>query len=141
MDAQYIINRLSEIALKQPNIHQVVKYSPSNLESLPDARFSVFSWIFNSVEMDEQFAYVSLNLFYIDRVEDDEDNKLSIQSNGTWILHNIITTLAESEDDVDIEGTIMYYPFYQKYKQMCAGVYADVELSIPIGLYCPELYE
>lgn len=141
MNVEQLISKLEIIADAQPNINTIVRYSPSYLESMPDCKFSVFSWVLDRVRTDEQYAYVQLNLFYVDRQTDDGENKLNVQSTGMAVLQNILNTFIEENEEAEIEGEVEYVPFSQKYRQMCAGVYAAVEISIPLELFCAEYYD
>ena len=38
----------------------------------------------------------------------------------------------DKHPDFWLNGTIMYQPFYQRFKDVTAGVYATVEINVPI---------
>ena len=120
-----IINKLKDIAISKPNINYVGDGDVYVLNSLPNIDYSVFFITQNDHSIYQDTITYSLNLFYIDRISDSEDNTLNIQSDGMLQLTNVINTLVFSED-VDVEGDITFTPFIQRFADNCAGVYCTV---------------
>ena len=120
-----IINKLKDIAISKPNINFVGDGDVYVLNSLPNIDYSVFFITQNDHSIYQDTITYSLNLFYIDRISDSEDNTLNIQSDGMLQLTNIINTLVFSED-VDVEGEISFTPFIQRFADNCSGVYCTV---------------
>lgn len=120
-----IINKLKDIAINKPNINYVGDGDVYTLNSLPNLDYSVFFITQNEHSIDGNTIIYNLNLFYIDRIADSEDNVLNIQSDGILQLTNIINTLVFSED-VDVDGEITFVPFIQRFADNCAGVYCSV---------------
>ena len=120
-----IINKLKDIAISKPNINFVGDGDVYVLNSLPNIDYSVFFITQNDHSIYQDTITYSLNLFYIDRISDSEDNVLNIQSDGMLQLTNVINTLVFSED-VDVEGEITFTPFIQRFADQCAGVYCTV---------------
>lgn len=120
-----IINKLKDIAINKPNINYVGDGDVYTLNSLPNLDYSVFFITQNEHSIDGNTITYNLNLFYIDRIADSEDNVLNIQSDGILQLTNIINTLVFSED-VDVDGEINFVPFIQRFADNCAGVYCSV---------------
>ena len=120
-----IINKLKDIAISKPNINFVGDGDVYTLNSLPNIDYSVFFITQNDHSIYQDTITYSLNLFYIDRISDSEDNVLNIQSDGMLQLMNVINTLVFSED-VDVDGEISFTPFIQRFADQCAGVYCTV---------------
>lgn len=120
-----IINKLKSIAINKPNINYVGDGDVYTLNSLPNIDYSVFFITQNDHSIYQDTITYSLNLFYIDRISDSEDNTLNIQSDGMLQLTNIINTLVFSED-VDVDGDITFVPFIQRFADNCSGVYCTV---------------
>ena len=120
-----IINKLKDIATNKPNINYVGDGDVYTLNSLPNLDYSVFFITQNEHSIDSNTITYNLNLFYIDRIADSEDNVLNIQSDGILQLTNIINNLVFSED-VDVDGEINFVPFIQRFADNCAGVYCSV---------------
>lgn len=119
------INKLKDIAINKPNINYVGDGDVYTLNSLPNLDYSAFFITQNEHSIDSNTVTYNLNLFYIDRIADSEDNVLNIQSDGILQLTNIISTLVFSED-VDVDGEINFVPFIQRFADNCAGVYCSV---------------
>ena len=128
-----IINKLKSIAINKPNINYVGDGDVYVLNSLPDIDYSVFFITQNDHSIYQDTITYSLNLFYIDRISDSEDNTLNIQSDGMLQLTNIINTLVFSED-VDVDGEISFTPFIQRFADQCAGVYCNVRFTVENNL-------
>lgn len=120
-----IINKLKDIAIRKPNINYAGDGDVYTLNSLTDINYSVFFVTQNDHLIDSDTITYNLNLFYIDRISDSEDNTLNIQSDGMLQLTNIINSLVFSED-VDVEGDITFVPFIQRFADNCSGVYCTV---------------
>lgn len=120
-----IINKLKDIALSKPNINYAGEGDVYILNSLPNIDYSAFFITQNQHSIDSNTITYNLNLFYIDRISDSEDNVLNIQSDGMLQLTNIINTLVFSED-VDVDGEINFVPFIQRFADNCSGVYCSV---------------
>ena len=128
-----IINKLKDIAISKPNINYVGDGDVYTLNSLPNIDYSVFFITQNDHSIYQDTITYSLNLFYIDRISDSEDNTLNIQSDGMLQLTNIINTLVFSED-VDVDGEISFTPFIQRFADQCAGIYCNVRFVVDNNL-------
>ena len=128
-----IINKLKSIAINKPNINFVGDGDVYTLNSLPNIDYSVFFITQNDHSIYQDTITYSLNLFYIDRISDSEDNVLNIQSDGMLQLTNVINTLVFSED-VDVDGEISFTPFIQRFADQCAGVYCTVRFVVDNNL-------
>ena len=128
-----LINKLKDIAISKPNINFVGDGDVYTLNSLPNIDYSVFFITQNDHSIYQDTITYSLNLFYIDRISDSEDNVLNIQSDGILQLTNVINTLVFSED-VDVDGEISFVPFIQRFADQCAGVYCTVRFIVDNNL-------
>ncbi len=128
-----LINKLKDIAISKPNINYVGDGDVYTLNSLPNIDYSVFFITQNDHSIYQDTITYNLNLFYIDRISDSEDNVLNIQSDGMLQLTNIINTLVFSED-VDVEGDITFVPFIQRFADQCAGIYCNVRFIVDNNL-------
>lgn len=127
MSLYEIINKLLTIAGNKPNIKFVGEGDIYELNHLPNIDYSVFYITQSNTTVDNGVTTYSLNLFYVDRIVDEADNHLLVQSNGIDAILNIVNELVLTED-VEIEGNIVFNSFYQKFKDDCSGVYAKVNI-------------
>lgn len=124
MSLYEIINKLLTIAKNKPNIKfvgegDIYELNRANID------YSVFYITQNNTTVDNGVTTYNLNLFYVDRIVDEADNHLLVQSNGIDAITNIINELVLTED-VEIEGDVVFTSFYQRFADDCSGVYAKV---------------
>lgn len=136
-----IISDLKKEALKEPNIRFAGSKDIYELNSNPDIDYGVFYITQNSHRWTEDMLYFSLNLFYIDRWDESDDNQLLIHSAGIQKLMNIVNRFRENHPDLDVNWSGTFTSFYQRFKDITAGVWLTIELAVPVGLICGEEYE
>lgn len=135
-----IIDILKSIALEQPNIKTATDGSIYDvMNTNPSVKYDVVHFSQTTHQSDEETDYYGLNIFYVSRLEDSlENNRLQIQSIGKEILDNIIRTFCENWG-IDFP-IITYYPFTQKFNDLCAGCYCNLRLEIPKEIICADDY-
>ena len=131
-----IVNEIKKIADAQPNINYVGEGDIYSLNSLPNIDYSVFFITQNAHNQGENTITYNFNLYYVDRLTENQDNTLDIQSAGILLLGNIINTINELVDEVELIYDIQYQPFTHKFADDCAGVYAtcSIEVSNNLGI-------
>lgn len=139
MTFKELIERIEAIAASQPSVKTILADDVYKLNTYQDARYGVFAWTQNthsgslmSSEMDFSF-----NLFYIDRLQEDEGNLVDVYSTAVQVLDNIIRTLEAEGIGID---TWQMQPFTQKFLDQCAGMYATITLSAMIDDTCEDIY-
>lgn len=91
----------------------------------------------NLTDAEEGRKTVDCTLFYIDRLTDNEDNKLSIQSVGVTVLDQIKTRLEQEYIDWDYTAD-QFTPFTEKFADLCAGVFTSTTIEMSMGDVCEE---
>lgn len=130
MVLQEIFDRLNEIAIAQPNICEIIKSgNVYDLNSEREAKFGVFCVSQGTHSFDAENGITSFNLvlYYIDRLKDNEDNKIQVQSTGVETLKNILLTLQKNKE-VEIDACD-FTTFTESFHQLCAGAYAAVRIN------------
>lgn len=134
-----IIDVICAIASGERNINTVIQNDIYELDGQPDTKYNVFGITQNIHSEDDQFMYYDFNLYFINRVTNDErSNEILNQSTGIQVLRNIIRKTCEYLD-IEVNTDIQYFPFIQKFADVCSGVYATVVFAVPIDL-CVEDY-
>ena len=135
-----VISILKGIALNQPNIQSATDGSVYDvMNTNPSVKYDVVHFQQTNHQTDEETDYYGFNIFYISRLEDSlEDNRLQIQSIGKELLDNILRTFCENWG-IDFP-TITYYPFTQRFNDLCAGCYCNVRIEIPKDIICADDY-
>lgn len=134
-----IIDVICAIASGEKNINTVIQNDIYELDGIPNAKYNVFGITQNIHREDEQFIYFNFYLYFINRVNNDgRQNEILNQSTGIQVLRNIIRKTCEYFD-IDVDQDIQYFPFIQKFADVCSGVYADVVFAVPLDM-CLEDY-
>ena len=135
------IKTLESVASRQPSVKMVVENDVFRLNSISDAKYGVFAFVQgqHSSSVDSGVITYTFSLFYVDRLTNDRSNQIEIQSVGIQTLDNIIREL----DDMGIysEQTYTFQVFNQRFVDECAGVFCNVNLSVPVGSVCPETFD
>lgn len=134
-----IVDVICAIASGERNINTIIQNDIYELDGQPDTKYNVFGITQNIHSEDDQFMYYNFNLYFINRVTNDErSNEILNQSTGIQVLRNIIRKTCEYLD-IEVNTDIQYFPFIQKFADVCSGVYADVTFVVPLDL-CIEDY-
>lgn len=131
-----IINNLKACALEEPNINFVGSKDIYELNSLPTIEYNVFYITPNTFSVDEDTITYSLNLYFVSRWDETDNNQLEEQSAGMLALQNIINRFNNIYPEVEIAYPLIYTPFYQKFKDITCGVFvrADFQVDNTLGL-------
>ena len=130
-----IISNLKACALEEPNINFVGSKDIYELNSLPTIEYNVFYITPNTFSVDEDTITYSLNLYFISRWDETDNNQLEEQSAGMLALQNIINRVNNLQPEVEIAYPLIYTPFYQKFKDITCGVFvrADFQVDNTLG--------
>lgn len=130
-----IISNLKACALEEPNINFVGSKDIYELNSIPTIEYNVFYITPNTFNMDEDTITYSLNLYFVSRWDETDNNQLEEQSAGMLALQNIINRFNNLYPEVEIAYPLIYTPFYQKFKDITCGVFvrADFQVDNTLG--------
>lgn len=134
-----LIRIIESVASKQPAINMIVRSDVFRINSAPSMKYGTFVWTQgqHSTTVEGLITY-SFTFFYVDRLLDNLNNQVEIQSVGVEVLGNIIRNL----EDFNI-GVADYtlQPFNQRFTDECAGVFANVKLTTTATSLCAETFE
>ena len=130
-----IISNLKACALEEPNINFVGSKDIYELNSLPTIEYNVFYITPNTFSVDEDTITYSLNLYFVSRWDETDNNQLEEQSAGMLALQNMINRFNNLYPEVEIAYPLIYTPFYQKFKDITCGVFvrADFQVDNTLG--------
>ena len=133
-----LIKKLEDVAIKQPQVKEIVPSDVYQLNTRADALYGVFAWTQGQHVMNvyEGTTAYTFNLFYVDRLTADEKNKTEIQSVGLQVLGNILRSFTDYIGVSDAR----FQPFTQRFADECAGVYCTVTLTVPDDTNCEQLF-
>ena len=125
-----LISRLLGSAAEELNINYCGYGDIYKLNSIPAIEYSVFYITPNTFNVEEDTITYSLNLYYIDRWDETDNNQLEIQSSGILALQNIINRFNTDYVNVEISYPLVFTPFYQRFKDICAGVFVRINVRV-----------
>lgn len=135
-----VIKAIELVASLQPSVNMVVRNDIFRLNSNSDARYGVFGWTQgqHSTSPDSNLITYSFTFFYVDRLQNDMENQIEVQSVGVQTLDNILRRLDEM--GVYVDSAYTFQTFNQRFLDECAGVFCNVSLSVPISSVCAEAF-
>lgn len=135
-----VIDLIKSISEWQPNVNSVTEgsiYEALNTTGEVDyANIHITQSKHIENENKQEITY-NFILFYTDRLMADKSNKITIQSIGINVLKNILRTIEESDEDIYISATD-FQTFTEQFSDVCAGVYSNVSITVPIEYNCAE---
>ena len=133
-----LVNAIRKIGEAQPNVNTVVLSNIFELNSNPSIDYSVFAIVQDVHRQDDDYYYYSFFLYYIDRLLNDKSNVIQIQSHGINLISTVIDKLEQLGLIVnhDVVQTT-YQTFTQRFSDECAGVFARVEIMVPVDCQIP----
>lgn len=129
MTLKEIITKIKKVAKKQRNIGYVGEGDIYTLNSLPNIDYSVIFITQSNHSITTDLCEYNINLFYVDRLFEDDSNRLEVQSHGITIINNIINELSSTDIDIDVDYPISFTTFTQRFTDDCAGVFATVKIT------------
>ena len=133
-----LIKKIEDVAIKQPQVKEIVPSDVYQLNARADALYGVFAWTQGQHVKnlyDGTTAY-TFNLFYVDRLTADQKNKTEIQSVGLQVLGNILRSFT---DYIGVSEA-RFQPFTERFADECAGVYCTVTLTVPDDTNCEQMF-
>ncbi len=129
----YELNDLiKRIALVQPNIreyHYGDIYEKMNRRR--DIKYASVVLTHQSTRtVDEYTKQHTMNLFYVDRMLEDESNKVEIQSQAQEVLSTIIDGIETA--GYEVLDPYEFINFTQRFADLCAGCYATFTVEVPL---------
>ena len=90
MTLRELYNLLEGIALQVPDIRVTVENDILKVNEMRDVKYGIFGITQNAHTANQDSIRFSLNLFYIDRLVNSQDNEVQIQSHAIEILRQIL---------------------------------------------------
>ena len=139
MTLQQVIRAFEVVASHQPSVNMIVQNDIFRLNSKSDARYGVFGWTQgqHSASVDSSLMTYSFTFFYVDRLKNDMSNQIEVQSVGIQTLDNILRKLEDF--DIFVSSSYSFQTFNQRFLDECAGVFCNVNLSVPVDSLCPDV--
>lgn len=142
MNLYEIVNKIKEISKAQPNIQLCEEgdiYKLNESAGIEYPAIIITQTQHNKSILDDYITY-NFNIFYVDRLTSDYNNKLDVQSQGIQVLKNVFRLL-ENQNIGILNQTINFNTFTERFEAECAGAYAALSINV-LDLDCEgEYYE
>lgn len=135
MNFQSFYDTVKQIALNTRTVESFyIGEVYTNWNSL-NINYGSFDVNINYIRRVGNFNIVNCSFYYGAKLKNDSSNLFEIQSDGFNVIINVINHLKENFEIEDVED-IQIFPFWQQFADVLAGVYADVNIYIPVEDTC-----
>lgn len=91
----------------------------------------------NYVRYEDEVMVANISLYYAGKQLNDSSNIYDLQDTGFKVIYNILKHLVNDYELQAVES-IQLNPFSQRFADICAGAYADINVYIPNDEICLE---
>lgn len=131
-----IIKGIGDCALEEPNVNYFGHRNIYDLNSIPNIDYGVVYVTPNTHTITEDTIIYSLNIYYIDRWDESEENQLLIHNKAIFSLSNILNRFNMKFPEVGIRYNGSITLFYQKFKDETAGAFMTIQIEVPREYEC-----
>ena len=129
MTLREIYTAIEDIAAQVPDVRTIVENDITRLNERREAEYGVFGITQNSHTSSQGWVTFSLNLFFIDRLVNGQDNEVQVQSHAIDVLRAVVMRLRE--ESLPIGESVQYTTFTERFQDLCAGAWAVVSVQTP----------
>ena len=131
MNLAQTIQYITNVAKEHPLVKTVIEGDVYQLNSL-EVKYGVFciTQPMNNVIKEDNIMKYIFTIFYVDRLTEDESNKLVIQTDGINTIHEVFNYIKTNAQNVDVNIPITFTTFTEKFADKCGGAYANVTVEI-----------
>lgn len=131
-----LINIIELTAINHTFVNEVVSGDIYKLNELPSIKYGVFAWVqgLHNVDASSTLCKYEFTFFYVDRLNEAESNEVNVQSCGISTITQILASLEDENIDVSSHS---FQVFRERFKDLCAGVFCKVILTVPMEVVCP----
>lgn len=127
-----LFDKIREAAVRHdPNVGSVLYGDVYQLNHLQDIKYPAV--VVTSGEhrgnVDEYYFTYQVNLFYVDRLTDNDANKIDVHTSAISFINGLIKDL----DETMLIGNYNVRLFNERFNDVCAGAYVTVDISLPIS--------
>jgi len=134
MTLQDFVNNIQAYSLKHKFVGEFKEGDVFEFMNEGEKKYASVVLTINNIRTNNTETILNCYLYYIDRLLEDESNRLEIWSVGADTLQKIITRAGYNNFDIMTSGNVTFQPFKEKFQDLCAGVYANIEFTIVNGI-------
>ena len=131
MTLREIYTAIEGVAQQVPCIKTTLENDVLRLNEMVSVQYGVFAIVPGTHSGTDGWMTYSLNLFYIDRLTNDQDNETEIQSHAIEVLRAILMRV--NEEAMPVNDGVRYTAFTRRFQDLCAGAWAEVSVQTPVG--------
>jgi len=120
------INLLEKIIKAVPNAGTVFLNDIYQLNQMQEVNYPAYCITQQQHTQTDDIMSFNFTLFYVDRLKDDETNRIDVQSTAISVLKQIIDTLPTQ--NVLVNSDVTYTTFNERFNDKCAGAYANISI-------------
>lgn len=137
MTLREIFTAIENIARQVPDVRTIVENDITRLNEKRQAEYGVFGITQESHTSSQGWMTYTLNLFFIDRLVNGQDNEVQIQSHAIDVLRAIVMKMQES---MAVSESVRYTAFTERFQDLCAGAWAVVTVQTPAS-DCNDIFK
>lgn len=137
MTLKELVEFIEGIALQVPCVKTTVRNNVLRLNEMREVEYGVFAITQESHTSSQGWNSFTLNLFYIDRLVNSQDNELDIQSHAIEVLRGVVMKIEES---LAVAEQVRFTAFTNRFQDLCAGAWAVVTIQTPAS-ECNSIFE
>lgn len=130
MDFQNFYDKVKTYALNTQNVESFYSLSPYDCWNSLNVTYGSFNININYIRRVENYDVVNATLYFGQKLKNDSSNVFEAQTQGFNAIINVINHLKD-DYQLDDYGDISIYPFFQRFSDLLAGAYADVNIYVP----------
>ena len=128
-----LINKFKDTSLKHVLVNE---FGEGDIYEYLNSREHKYPCVFLTITGISDNDYdrgINCTLFYVDRLTSDSSNKKQVQSTGLNVLSEILSKFNTTSTS--------YTPFTEKFSDLCAGVFAETNISIELDFECGDNFK
>lgn len=125
-----LLDAMTAAALAEPNVNHVSSNPVTELNTLGAVDYAAVYLNLDRVEVRQDVNVYYMDIIYIDRVNDSRNDQRPIQSVGIMVISDILNRLDADNVELSINHPYTITPYWQKFADVCSGVYATVGITV-----------
>lgn len=127
-----LVKLIKIICLNQPNVNSFFEGDVYEISHRQDVEFStmVLTHQTHNINNGEGFEVFGMNLFYVDRLTSDNDNRLDVQSHAIQVLNSVVNQIEEQGLIID---NYQVNEFTERFNEECAGAFVSLQIRTDLN--------
>ena len=137
MDFRDFYNKVKTYALNTETVESFYELDVyMNWNSL-HINYASFDCNINYIRRVDNYEVVNCTMYYGQKLQNDSSNLFETQSSGYKAIVNVLNHLKD-DYEIDAYEDIQILPFHQKFADILAGCYCDVNIYVPVEDICED---